>query len=200
MAARRRLRHMGKRILIVQGHPDPAGGHLCHALADDYAASAAAAGHEVRRIEVAALELPLLRSKAEFDHGTPPPAALESQRAILWAAHVVLVYPLWLGTMPALLKGWLEQVLRPGFAFDLAGQGWKTRLRGRSARVIVTMGMPAFVYRFFYFAHGLKNLERNILRFAGLKPVRHTLIGTVEGAGQTNRWMERVRALGRDAA
>ena len=190
---------MAKRILIVQGHPDPAGGHLCHALADAYAAGAAEAGHAVRRIEVARLEFPLLRSKAEFDQGKPPVAILEGQNAIEWAEHIVFLYPLWLGTMPALLKAWLEQALRPGFAFDLSGQGWKTRLKGRSARVIVTMGMPAFVYRWFFLAHGLKAVERNILKFVGLKPVRHTIIGNVEAPSRGARWIEQVRRLGRVA-
>ncbi len=50
------------KILVLQGYPDPAGGHLCHALADSCAAGAAEGGHEVRRIEVARLDFPLLRT------------------------------------------------------------------------------------------------------------------------------------------
>lgn len=192
---------MGTRILIVQGHPDPAGGHFCHALAGAYADGAEAAGHQVRRIDVAALDFPILRSKAAFDEGEIPDAIRESQQAVEWAGHVVLVYPLWLGTLPALLKAWLEQVLRPGFAFELGDLSWKSRLKGRSARVIVTMGMPAFAYRWFFFAHGLKNLERNILKFVGFGPVRDTLIGGVEKLGdEAETWLSKVRELGRRAA
>ena len=40
----------GKRILILQGHPDPIGGHLCHTLAEAYAAGAAAGGHKVQTV------------------------------------------------------------------------------------------------------------------------------------------------------
>ncbi|NNC65231.1 MAG: flavodoxin family protein, partial [Gammaproteobacteria bacterium] len=74
-------------------------------------------------------------------------------------------------------------------------------LRGKSARVIVTMGMPAFLYRWYFGAHGLKNLEQSILGFVGIKPVRATLIGRIEniGAGKRQRWLRKVEALGHRA-
>ncbi|HEV7370071.1 NAD(P)H-dependent oxidoreductase [Arenibaculum sp.] len=193
------------RIVIVQGHPTPGGGHYCHALADAYAEGAAAAGHELRRIEVAELDFPLLRSRQEWEAGTPPPAIAQAQDAIGWAGHLVIVYPLWLGTMPALLKGFLEQTMRPGFAVGggrgPAGTGWRKGLAGRSARIVVTMGMPAFVYRWYFGAHSLRSLERNVLAFAGIRPCRHSLVGMVEGMGDAKRrrWLDRMRALGRAA-
>lgn len=54
---------MTRRIALIQAHPDAAGGHLCHALAQAYADGAARAGHEVRVIDVAHLDFPLLRSR-----------------------------------------------------------------------------------------------------------------------------------------
>ena len=190
------------RITIIQGHPDPAGGHLCHALADAYASGAAEAGHEVRRIEVARLEMPLLRTKAAFETGAPPPDARAAQEAITWAQHLVIVYPLWLGTMPALLKTFLEQTFRPGFAFESKPNGrWTKRLKGRSARIVVTMGMPALAYRWYFGAHSLKSLERNILSFCGIRPIRENLFGMVEAAGDAKRrqWLELMRGHGRGA-
>ena len=94
----------------------------------------------------------LLRSKADWD-GAPPPAVIaQAQRTIAWAEHLVIIYPLWLGGMPALLKGFLEQALRPAFMTGgaEAGSSWKTALKGRSSRIVVTMGMPAFVYRWYF--------------------------------------------------
>ena len=102
-----------RRIVLLQGHPDPAGGHLCHTLADTYAAAAVEAGHEVRRVEVARLDFPLLRTQSDWTDGPVPPALLPVQQHVLWANHLVLMFPLWLGDMPALLKGFLEQ---PGAA------------------------------------------------------------------------------------
>jgi hypothetical protein len=58
------------------------------------------------------------------------------------------------------------------------------------------MGMPAFVYRWFYGAHSLRSFERNILGLVGFKPVRHTIVGAVEGIGPRGRAC-RLRAMGR---
>jgi putative NADPH-quinone reductase len=189
---------MTRRIAIIQGHPDPRGDRYGHALARAYAEGAAAGRHEVRTIDLARLEFPLLRSKEEWDGGAPPDAVRGAQDAIGWADHLVIFYPLWLGTMPALLKAFLEQALRPGFAIGPGGSGsWKKLLTGKSARVVVTMGMPALVYRWFFRAHSLRSLERNILGFVGIGPIRETLIGGVEAsAARRERWLAKLRALG----
>ena len=186
------------KIAIVQGHPDGSGGHLCHALADSYRSGALAAGHEVRIVDVGKIDFPLLRTKDAFDHGAVPAELESAQATIAWADHLVLVYPLWLGEMPALVKAFLEQVLRPGFAFTVSRNGWTPRLRGKTARVVVTMGMPAAVYRWYFGAHGLKSLRRNILSFVGIKPVRSTLIGSVEGGNPKRRrgWLANLEKLG----
>jgi putative NADPH-quinone reductase len=193
---------MPRRIVLIQGHPTPGGGHFGHALADAYARGAAAAGHELRRISVAELDFPLLRSKQEWDHGPVPPTLVPAQQAIAWADHLVLLYPLWLGTLPASFKGFLEQVLRPGFAIDSQQGRFAKRLAGRSARVVVTMGMPAYIFRWYFGAHGLKSLERNILKFCGIAPIRETLVGSVEAVGDAKRrqWIARLEALGRAGA
>lgn len=193
---------MTRRIAIIQGHPDPGGNRLCHQLADCYAAGAVSAGHDVKRIEVAVLDFPILRTAQEFETGTPPADIRAAQDAIRWAEHVVIVFPLWLGSLPALLKGFLEQTFRPGFAMDAESGRWPRKLlAGRSARIVVTMGMPALVYRWYLGAHGLRNLERNILGFAGFRPVRHLLIGMVGSLDQPykrERWLERMKVLGRE--
>ncbi|MES1945550.1 NAD(P)H dehydrogenase (quinone) [Salinisphaera sp. PC39] len=190
---------MGKRILIIQGHPDPAGGHFCHAAAAAYADAARAAGHRVDLIETAGLDAPLIRNKTDWADEIPPPAIADCQRRIAAAEHLVILYPLWLGTMPARLKGFLEQVLRPGFAIRPEGDNgrWRKLLTGRSARIVVTMGMPAPVYRWYFRAHSLKSLERNILAFVGIAPVRETLFGLVElNAGRRERFLRRMAKLG----
>ena len=192
-----------KRILIIQGHPDEAGGHFCHALMDAYADAARTAGHEVRETLVAALHLPLVGSAAAWEAAEAPEAVRARQQDIAWAQHLVIAYPLWLGAMPAVLKGYLEQVMRPGFAVARRGEAsFSKLLKGRSARIVVTMGMPALVYRWYFGAHSLKSLERNILRFCGIGPIRESLVGMVEDGGPKRReaWLERMRALGRKAA
>lgn len=192
---------MSKRILLIQGHPDDSQPHLCHALEIAYGRGAESAGHEIKRINVAALDFPLLRSEQEWQNGQLPSTLIESQDAIRWAEHIVLFFPLWLGDMPALLKGFLEQVARPGFAFardaknPMAAKG----LTGRSARLVVTMGMPASLYRWYFRAHSIKSLERNILGFVGIAPVNDTLIGMTGNmkSTMTEKWMSRLEKLGK---
>src|SRR4249920_3883667 len=188
---------MGKHIAIIQGHPDSSVRHFGHALADEYAKGCEDGGHEVRRIEVATLDFPLLLTKEDFEKGRPPDSIRQAQDAIKWADHLVILYPLWLGSMPALLKAFLEQVLRPGFAFEYQPSGGVPRklLTEKSARIVVTMGMPAFAYRWFFLAHSLKSLQRNILGFCGIRPVKSTLIGNIEGMTEPQRlnWLDEMR-------
>jgi putative NADPH-quinone reductase len=192
-----------RRILILQGHPDGTARHLGHALAEAYAEGARTHGHEVRTLTVADLDFPLLRSQADWNDGPVPPALAGAQEAIAWSQHLVLFFPLWLGDMPALVKAFLEQVARPGFAIGKQRKGGMATklLKGRSARVVVTMGMPALVYRWYFRAHSLKALERNILGFVGFAPVHETLIGQVQGmsAGDAQAWFEKMRRLGAKA-
>ena len=197
---------MSRRILVVVGHPDPHPKRFCRALAEAYAHGARSSGHVVRSIDLAAIDFPLLRTMEEFQHGVPPASLKDAAEAIGWAEHIVFVFPLWLGTMPALLKAFLEQVMRPGTAFAYPDEGsagfGKTLLKGRSARVVVTMGMPAFFYRLWFLSHGIAGMRRNILNFVGIKPVRETLFGLVEGvsAARRERWIEKMRSLGERGA
>lgn len=190
-----------RRILLIQGHPDPHERHLCHALADAYAQGAAQAGHAVRRVEVSQLSFALLRSQKEWEEGAMPDSLRPAQEDIAWCDHMVFFFPLWLGDMPAVLKGFLEQVARPDFAFERKDGGMglaHKKLKGRSARVVVTMGMPALVYRWYFRAHSVRSLERNILGYVGIGPVRETLIGLVGNfkAGDAARWLRRLGRLG----
>jgi putative NADPH-quinone reductase len=192
-----------KRILVLDGHPDANPDRYLHALAAAYRKGAEEAGHEVRVIDVARLEFSLLRTAEEFSRKPGTVAVRDAQQALLWAEHVVILFPLWLGAMPALLKAFLEQILRPGFAFAPGPRGLPRKLlKGRSARIVVTMGMPSLFYRLVYRAHSLKSLERNILGFCGLRPVRASVIGMVEGMSAKARraWLQDMTRLGQRAA
>ena len=193
----------GKRITILQGHPDPAGGHFVHALADAYERAAREAGHETKRIDVARLDFALLHNAQQWQSQPASAPIVAAQQAIAWAEHLAIFYPLWLGDMPALLKGFFEQALRPGFAIGKAAPGRlpKKLLAGRSARIVVTMGMPALFYKLYYRAHTLKSLKRNILEFCGISPVRSTLIAMVEGSKDArDGWLTRLAVLGSAAS
>jgi len=193
-----------KFVTIIQGHPDPAPNRFCRQFADAYAKAARKSGHAVEAIDLASLEFSLLRSKDDYENGAAPSALARAQAAIKAADHLVLIFPLWLGDMPALVKGFLEQVLRPGFAYrgTMDGGKFQKLLKGKSARIVVTMGMPATVYRLYFGRHSLKNLRRNILGFCGIGPIRESLIGLIEQKNPRARctWLARAEVLGREGA
>jgi putative NADPH-quinone reductase len=202
-------------IAIVQGHPDPRGNRFGHALADAYAEGARAAGHTIERIDIVKLALPPLRSADDF-YSPPPEAVAAAQEAMRRASHLLFFFPLWHGHFPALLHAFLEQTFRPGFSVAIGDGGMPRKLlTGKSARIVVTMGMPRVFYTWYFRAHGLKSLERNILRFSGIAPVRRTLIGglgfgatggsaaalergfpTLTTASRRQQWIEKLHALG----
>jgi NAD(P)H dehydrogenase (quinone) len=187
------------RIAIIVGHVRSA--TFCDALADAYKQGATAAGHHVDVFATARMTFdPILHSG--FETVQPLEADLKAAHdAMLAADHLVIIFPLWLGTLPAILKGFLERVLQP----DLVGpskQGkFEKVLAGKSARVIVSMGMPGFIYRWWFGAHALKMLKGNILHFMGVTPVRATVLGNVEGVGAEGRqrWLDQIEQLGRKA-
>ncbi len=188
-------------ILIVQGHPDASAPHLCHALADAYAEGAEAGGHALRRISVAEEPVTFLRSRKEYDEGPLPEYARAAQEAVAWADHIVLVFPLWAGGMPALLRAWFEQCFRESFVMEVKDGRMVRHLKGKSARLIVTMGMPSLFYRWYFGQPGTKLLRRSVLGFAGVRPVHQTLIGLVDRMTpqKAEGWFETLRALGRRA-
>lgn len=171
---------MSGSVVIIDGHPDPDPARFCHALADSCENGAKASGHEGHIIRLAELEFPLLRSAADFEKGQLPESLEAARQVFTKADHLVFIYPLWLGDMPALMKAFLEQMFRPGIAIENREQGFpKQLLRGKRATILVTMGMPAVAYRVWFFSHTLKSFRRNVLQMCGVKPVKEVLIGGI---------------------
>jgi putative NADPH-quinone reductase len=190
--------HAMRKILVLDGHPHDDRDHYVHALASAYVKGAEEL-HEVRRIDLARLDFPILRDPGDWKSGEAVENLHEVHEAVDWADHLVILYPLWLGDVPALLKALLEQVARPGFAIQPKQHGlYRKLLKGKSARLIVTMGMPAAAYSIFFRSHSVKSFKRNILHFVGVSPVRVTLIGRVDkGDAYRRKWLEKVEGLGR---
>jgi putative NADPH-quinone reductase len=148
---------------------------------------------------VARFDFPILRTQRDFETGQVPENLVEARDAIVSAHHVTVIFPLWHGTMPALLRAFIEQVMRPGVALEYRKQGFPRRLlSGRSARLVVTMGMPAMIYRWYFRTHGVRGLERSILGFAGMRPIRESLLGMVNAASvaRRQRWLIQMNQFG----
>jgi len=190
------------KIMIVVGHPQQ--NTFCEALGKAYADGAKSAGHDAQLFMLSQMSFdPILREGYRKEQPLEP--ELRNAYAALMACdHLVIVFPLWCGDMPALLKGFLERILQPDL---IARQETENEMNWRiftnkSARIVMTMGMPVSVYRWFYRGHALKLLKRNILHFIGIKPVRHTLYGMLGTSKpeQRERWLEEMRVLGQRIA
>jgi putative NADPH-quinone reductase len=190
------------KIMIVVGHSERT--TFCEALGRAYAKGAAEAGHVARLFVLAEMDFdPILRHGYRKEQPLEPDlrAAYE---ALAWCDHLVIVFPLWCGDMPAILKGFIERILQPDL---IARQGSEHAMNwhifsNKTARIVMTMAMPVSIYRWFYRGHALKLLTRNILHFIGIKPVRHTLYGMVATSKpeQRERWLDEMRNLGQRAA
>lgn len=185
------------RILVLTGHPRR--DSLCGALASSYADAAETAGHEVRRLALA--DLPVDLTPPDYSReARPEPWAAEVQAALAWCEHLVLVSPLWWGGPPAALKALFDRVLLPGFAFRYRSGSslWDALLKGRSARVVLTMDTPPLFFRWAYGAAYERQLRNQVLGFCGFRPVRFTLLGVVKRSTEDQRrnWLRIVHRLG----
>lgn len=185
---------MPKNIAVILGHPDAAS--LCGALAEQYAASARTAGHTVRLFKLGEMAFDPVLRHGYAKRQALEPALVEVQEAITWAQHLVFVYPIWWGAMPAILKGMFDRIFLPGYAFKYRqGSSWWDRLlAGRSAHAIVTMDTPPWYFRFVYAMPGHHQMKKTILEFCGIKPVRITSFGPVRHASEAQRskWLRQV--------
>lgn len=192
---------MKKLITIVQGHADPKGRPFGHALAEAYSAAARDAGFHVQVIDVERFKDARRPAAEEPERGAAPAAIRDAQQAISRAEHLVIFCPLWLGAMPTHLRVFWEQIFQPGFADEETGAAPRTNQarKAKSARLVVTMGMPATFYRWYFGTYELKGLERNFLGYCGIGTVSENLIGLMEAddAGRRDKWLDRMRGLGR---
>lgn len=189
---------MSKKIAVIIGHPD--GDSFCSALAAAYSSGASRQGAEVRTVDLGAIAFdPSLkhgfRKRTELE-----PDLVAAQETIRWADHLVFVYPTWWGTMPAILKGFIDRVFLPGFAFKHreGSSLWDKLLAGKTARLIVTMDSPLWYNRFVYGKPGHRAMKISTLHYCGIKPVKITEFGSVRTSKPSTRqkWLAKVEALG----
>lgn len=191
-----------RKIMIVVGHAQRT--TFCEALGKAYKKGAESTGHEARLFFLSEMTFdPILHEGYRREQPLEPDLRT-AYEALAACDHLVLIFPLWCGDMPAILKGFIERVLQPDL---IARQNTENEMNwnifsNKTARIIMTMGMPVSIYRYWYRGHALKLLTRNILHFIGIRPVRHTLFGMLGTSKpeQRDRWVREVEALGRNAA
>ena len=166
-----------KKILIINGHPDKES--FVFALAEAYKNGVKKSGTEFKQINIRDLDFnPNLqfgyRKRTELE-----PDLIKTQETLKWADHIVWIYPVWWGSVPAIMKGFLDRVLLPGFAFkkERVSVWWDKYFKGKTSRIICTLDQPTWYYRWVNKSpshHAMKKLTMN---FIGIKSVKITSIG-----------------------
>ncbi len=191
-----------KKILIINGHPKK--DSFCNALSDAYRSAASAAGNDVIQLNLYDLEFdPNLKNGYSRKNKTERDLEF-AQDKITWAEHIVIVHPVWWGSVPAVLKGFFDRTLLPGFAFKYRENSvfWDKLLMGKSGHVIYTIDTPVWIYKYFYGQPSVKQVKDRVLGFCGVEPVKVTGIGPIRKS-QTEfreKWIERIGAFGKNAA
>ncbi|MCH7407904.1 NAD(P)H-dependent oxidoreductase [Belliella sp. DSM 111904] len=188
-----------KKILIINGHPDKESFNF--ALSDAYRRGASTSGAEIEVINIRDLEF---NPNLEFGYRKRTalePDLLEAQEKLKWAEHLVWIYPVWWSSVPAMMKGFLDRVLLPGFAFKKKEKSLFSDklLSGKTARIICTLDQPAWYYKWIYGNPSHNAIKKGTLNFIGVKKVRITSIGPIRLSKQEFRvkWLEKVEKLGK---
>lgn len=186
------------KIAIIVGHPDKESYNF--ALAQAYKQGAEKSGAAIKEINIRDLTFnPNLqfgyRKRTELE-----PDLLESQKILKWADHLVWVYPVWWGSVPAIMKGFLDRVLLPGFAFKTRENSlwWDKYFKGKTSRLICTMDQPPWYYRLFNGAPTHTAMKKLTMNFIGVRSVKITSIGPIRLSTDQFRakWLKKVEKLG----
>ncbi|MEZ4937273.1 MAG: NAD(P)H-dependent oxidoreductase [Crocinitomicaceae bacterium] len=190
---------MSKKILIINGHPDPES--LCSSLAKQYKKGADQVGANCELVNLTDLEFSPVLSYGYRKRTELEPDLLRVWEQIQEAEHLVFVYPNWWGTYPALLKGFFDRLFLPGFAFEYQEKSPlpKKLLKGKTARLLVTTDTPDWFYSLVFKRPGHNSMKRSILGFCGIKPVKIKTFGPVRNSksDQIQKWLDQAETLGK---
>ena len=190
---------MSNKIVLINGHPDKESFNF--ALARAYKKGVENTEAEFKEIIIRDLKFnPNLefgyRKRTELE-----PDLIDAQNKLKWANHIVWIYPVWWGSVPAIMKGFLDRVLLPGYAFKKreGSVWWDKYFTGKSSRIICTMDQPTWYYRVFNRSPSHFAMKKLTLNFIGIKSVRITAIGPLRLSKEEfqNQWIKKIEKLGK---
>ena len=185
---------ISKNILVLLGNPDKE--TFSGNVANTYESAAREAGHSVERINLSDLKFDPILHRGYKEIQELEPDLLDLQEKWKWADHIVIVYPNWWTTMPALLKGMFDRMYLPGFAFNFDKKTRKViqRMKGKTARVIIVAGTHTPFMTWLKYGDYSNEIAHGILGFAGIK-TQVTTFGPSDKADEKCRekWLSRVK-------
>lgn len=185
------------KIYILLAHPSKIS--FNGALADAYEQRAKEVGHEVRRQNLGDLDFDPVLWEGYKTPQELEPDLIKAQDNILWCEKWVIFYPIWWGSVPALLKGFLDRALQSGFAFKYHNSGpfWDKLLKGRSAHLITTCDAPKLWIWFMYCNSDVNMMKQATLKFCGFSPVKTTRLDRIRTRSkeELERLIDKVRNI-----
>jgi putative NADPH-quinone reductase len=190
-----------KNILIINGHPNE--NSFCHSLAQTYFKGAISQGNQVVLLNLNELKFNLNLTNGYSKSTDLEPDLVLAQEKIKWAQHIVIIHPVWWGSVPALLKGFFDRTLLPGFAFKYRENSplWDKLLSRKTGRIIYTADTPIWLYHYFFKAPSVNQVKKRTLQFCGINPVEVTAIAPIRKSSSEfkNKWLEKIMLLGEKA-
>ena len=190
--------------LIVFNHPY--GGSFCGAILAAVERGLKTGGHKCRVINLDQDDFdPVMRSKdllAFVGAGRAGEDALDAiddqvreyKEHLEWAEHLVMIFPIWWMTTPAMTKGFIDKVIFPTIAYDMKDGRLVSRLSLRKVTVITTMNTPADIYRE-VFGNPLEgSLIKGTFRQIGIENIEWTSLSEVKQVSREQReaWLEEI--------
>lgn len=189
-----------KKIVVICGNPDSE--TFTGSVLDTYESAARESGHEVVRFNLGSMKFDPILHKGYKEIQALEPDLVKLQDAIRECDHLVIGYPNWWTTMPALLKGLFDRIWLPGFAFNFNKKTKKVEahLKGKTARVFIMSGSHSPFKTWWKFGDYTNEIQYGILEFSGLK-TKVSSYGPCEHVDDKCRtkWMKEVAELGKHA-
>lgn len=175
------------KIFLLLGHPDTTSynGFIANSLE----IALKKAGHEVRRQNIGDLKFDPILHHGYKRIQTTEPDIKKTQDNILWCNDWIILYPLWFGNVPALLKGLFDRTMLPGFAFHYHpdGKGWDKKLTGRTTHLISTCNAPSIFTRWIFGNSDFKVLQKGLFEFCGMRSGLSFRLNNIEHTSNDKR-------------
>jgi putative NADPH-quinone reductase len=188
---------MSKRVLVLAANPKK--DSFVSSLAEAYVNSAKK-NHQVELIKISDMAFNIDLPCAYDDESALEDSLKSFQAYLAWCDHLVIFTPIWWGSLPAKLKGLIDRTFLPGFAFQYEkGKSIpKKLLKGKTARIVMTMDTPPWYYFLIQGAPAIKQLKVTTLEFVGFHSVKSKMIGPIISSTKASRakWINNMSKLG----
>ena len=188
------------KTLIIYYHPHE--GSFCSAIRDAVISGLETGEHEYKLVDLGRDEFdPVMRAKdlkafamagriGEEGLEGVDPIVLKYMKKLRWAEHIVMIFPIWWMSMPAMMKGFVDKVIFPGVVYKMEGGNLVSMLSGlKQVTIITTMNTPSDVYKNMFNNSIEGSLIKGTFNKIGIHDIRWISLNMVKQVGDEKRWV-----------